>query len=98
MIKTMMQNKALQDFFIYKRLKLFVITGCTLQKLSVSLTNPATSSPTGFVNADENGNIKTGKEAGESRSGYRQARTWGGKGQGWPISGDTGILCDCARH
>jgi hypothetical protein len=68
------------------------------QKLSVSLTNPATSSPTGFVNADENGNIKTGKEAGESRSGYRQARTWGGKGQGWPISGDTGILCDCARH
>ena len=35
------------------------------QKLSVSLTNPATSSPTGFVNADENGNIKTGKEAGK---------------------------------
>jgi len=33
-------------------------------RLSVSLSNPATSSPTGFINADENGHLKTGKDAG----------------------------------
>jgi len=33
-------------------------------QLSVSLPNPATYSPAGFVNIDESGAIKTGQEAG----------------------------------